>query len=196
MPKRHATRRIYNGPDGAETQSYWTVAVTLAKKPIRINGSLLHALRGQPGKTIGCALSNMAIDEANRSAIGHPVYLAAVTKSTVLLVDRLKKDGSPAHAVQYRHHLGHIADRNDTGTLKKMVTEKPSLIEKPFTLWPARESRPTGTHNEPLPSSGNDSLVKRKPFVPKGALARAVKAGRIGANVAEQLSAIASRRAG
>src|ERR1700758_2547003 len=118
MKMSRRTRRIYYGPPGAETSLWWSVKVSDARKPVTVNGNVLHALKGHPGVTIGCGLSNMAIDKANAAAFPHPVHLASFTKSTAMIVDRLNKDGSPAHAVLYGHSYGHITDRNDNKTLK------------------------------------------------------------------------------
>jgi hypothetical protein len=183
-------KRIYYGPEGRERSIWWSVKVSDAKKPVTLNGSILHALKGYAGMTVGCGLSNMTIDKANAKAIPHPVHLASFTKSTALLVDKLKKDGSPRHAVLYAHSYGHITDRNDDGTLKKLVKEDPALMERSFTLRPPRDARGRGhSRSGELPNTGRSSS---QTFIPRGALARAVKAGRIGKNVADQLSEVAA----
>lgn len=186
----HKTRRIYYGPPGNEQSLWWTVRVTDARRPVTVNGDVLHALKGQPGVTIGCGLSNMAIDRRNAKAFPHPVYLACFTKTTAFLVDRLRKNGSPEHAVVYRHSYGHITDRNDDDTLKKMVTDDPSIMERSFTLRVPSVRPPSGatagqTKKEDKGKSGHGQA-----FVPRGALARAVKAGRIGKHAANQLAEV------
>lgn len=184
-------KRIYYGPEGRETSLYWTVKVTDAKKPVAVNGNILHALKGHAGVTVGCGLSNMAVDRANAKAFPHSVYLASFTKSTALIVDKLKADGSPAHAVRYAHSYGHITDRNDRGTLKKMVKEDPTIIERSFTLrLPGK--RPSSGKNAGKTTADKRGTGRAQAFVPRGALARAVKAGRIGRNVAEQISEVAA----
>lgn len=187
--RKRQLSRIYYGPDGRETSMYWTVPVTDAKKPVTINGSAAAALRAHRGKTVGCALSLAGMENAEQ--FGHDVYLISVTKSTMLVVDRLNKDGSPAHAVRYGHGYGEIIDSNDDGTLKKIVKERPEIMERPFHLRPPRK-RPTGPHGEHTRTSV--SGAHRVYAHQRGALARAVKAKRIGKNVAQQLSVAMSRQ--
>lgn len=191
MAKR--TKRIYYGPEGRETSIWWTVKVSDAKNPVTINGNVLHALKGYAGVTIGCGLSNMAADKTNAKAFPHPVHLASFTKSTALLVDKLKKDGSPAHAILYRHSYGWVTDRNDTKVLKQMVREDPTLMERPFNLRPPSKKRvPSGRTAGQTDPDERGKSKRGQAFVPRGALARAVKAGRIGKSVAEQLTEVAS----
>lgn len=182
------TRRIYYGPEGKETSMWWTVKVSDARKSVKLRGDLLHALRGTAGVTIGCGLSNMAMDKANSAAFPHPCLLAAFTKGTALIVDKVSKDGSPAHAVLYAHSYPHITLANDRGELKKLVLKNPALMQRQFTLRPPRKH-----HSPPGANSGTTSGEKRGTFgrgnfVPRGALARAVAAGRIGQHVASQLN--------
>src|SRR5262249_36102719 len=151
------------------------VKVSDAKKAVAINGDVLHALRGHAGVTIGCGLSNMAIDKTNKNAFPHPVFLASFNKSTALIVDKLRKDGTPIHAIRYRHSYGRITDQNDNRTLKRLVKEDPSIIERSFTLRPPRKRpghRSTTSTSSPPGASGR---ATRRSFVPRGALARAVK---------------------
>jgi hypothetical protein len=188
--RRHQTAKIYYGPEGRETTMYWTVSVTDAKKTVAINGTTMAALRAHRGVTIGCALSLAAMDDVEQ--FGHEVYLISVTKSTLLAVDRLHKDGSPAHAVRYGHTYGAIVDMNDTGKLKKLVKERPEVMERSFSLRPPRK-RPTGPHNVPINPARGDT-PKRTYTHHQGALNRAVKAGRISPSAAEQMSRAMSRR--
>lgn len=189
--RRHQTARIYYGPEGRETSMYWTVSVTDAKKMVAINGTTMAALRAHRGVTIGCALSMAGMDSAEH--FGHEVYLISVTKSTLLAVDRLHKDGSPAHAVRYGHNYGDIVDMNDSGKLKQMVKERPEIMERSFSLKPPRK-RPTGPHNVPGNQARGGSTPKRTYTHHQGALDRAVKAGRISPSAAEQMSRAMSRR--
>lgn len=186
--KRQMTR-IYYGPDGHETSMWWTVPVTDAKTPVTINGTVAAALRAHPGVTVGCALSLTGMDDADQ--FGHDAFLVSVTKSTMLVVDRLAKDGSPAHAIRYGHNYGNIVERNDDGTLKELVKTNPQMMERPFHLKPPRK-RPTGPHGGHKHGASGHST---RSFVHlHGALDRAVKAGRIGKTVAMQLSQAMSKR--
>jgi hypothetical protein len=159
-------------------------------EPVSINGDVIHALRAHAGVTIGCGLSNMAVD--NKKHFPHPVYLASFTKATALIVDRLKKDGSPQHAIRYHHGYGHITDLNDAGMLKRMAKHTPALMEKPFTLRPPRPAAPSGKSSGKTPPERRGKTDRFRAFVPRGALARAVKAGRIGEHVAQQLNDVAN----
>jgi hypothetical protein len=190
-PKRK-TKRIYHGPPGHERSMYWTVTYSPAKRDVIINGSLMHALRGAPGVTIGCALSNMATDNAN--AFGHPVFLGSFTKTTALIVDRKNKSGQPSHAVLYEHNYPHIVDANDNGVLKKMARENPDLMEREFALRkPRRQKQRSGTNAGKTPTDERGTTDRDKAFVPRGALARAVRAKLIGAHVARQIEEVAAR---
>jgi hypothetical protein len=188
--RRHQTTRIYYGPEGRETSMYWTVSVTDAKKTVVINGTTMAAMRAHRGVTVGCAFSMVAMD--NEEQFGHPVYLVSVTKSTLLVVDRLHKDGSPAHAVRYGHSYGPIVAMNDSGKLKKIIKERPEIMERSFSLKPPRK-RPTGSHDVPSNQARGDT-PRRTYTHHQGALNRAVKAGRISVSAAEQMSRAMSRR--
>jgi hypothetical protein len=181
--------RIYYGPEGFETSMWWTVTVTDAKKGVTINGTTAAALRGHPGVTIGCALSMAGMDNAGH--FPHDVFLVSVTKSTMLVVDKLHKDGTPAHAVRYGHNYGRIVDLNDTGQLKKLVKERPEIMERPFQCNVPRK-RPTGPHGNHKRTSV--SGTHRVSTNLHGSLARAVKAKRIGEHAAQQMSMAMSRR--
>jgi hypothetical protein len=183
--------RLYYGPPGAETSMWWLVKVTKAKKPVVINGSVLHALKGYAGGTVGCAFSLMSTDTKNIGAFPHPSLLAAFNNSTAMIVTKLKADGSPAAVTKYEHNYGHITDANDNGTLKQMVMDDPSIMERSFTLHPPRNRAGEARY----PRGGVDSkrATSRK-FIPHGALARAVKAGRMGEAAAAQLTLMAQRQ--
>jgi hypothetical protein len=184
------TRRIYYGPPGHERAAYWTVKVTRAKAPVIIDGSVLHALKAHAGVTIGCALSYTATDPKNKRHIPHAVHLASFTKSAALLVDRLKKDGSPLHAVWYTHSYPWIIEWNDTGTLKQLVKDDPSIMEREFTLRPPRKYRPGdgGGGGHTGKKEGDRTAVA---VMYRGAMERAVRAKLIGQHVAEQMALVA-----
>lgn len=175
--------RIYYGPPTRERKMYWTVSVTDAKRTVIVNGTVSSAINAHPGVTVGCALSDTVRENADK--FGHAAYLASASKTVILVVDRLHTDGSPMHAVRYAHSYGKIIDCNDDGTLKKMVKKDPSVMDREFILRPPRQ-RPsvTGTHDRGNPKARTRSLHS---VVPRGALLRAVRAGRIGEHVAEQL---------
>lgn len=189
--RKYPTARIYYGPPGHERDMYWTVRVTDAKKKLTITGSAAAALRAYPGVTIGCAMSNNAIDcrKDIEKQVGHPVLLAAFYRTTLLLVDRRNKDGSPAHAFRYSHSYGDIVDSNDDGSLKEAVKANPAIIERPFHLGPPQKRKVEGTHSHE--SSTGAKPIPKRAYVPRGALARAVKAGFISKGAARQLAEVA-----
>ena len=187
--RKRRTKRIYYGPKGAELSRWWTVTISLAKEPVTITGKVIHALKGAPGVTIGCGLSNVACD--NASAFPHPVKFASFTKSTCVIIDRFKRDGSPAHGVLYEHDYKHITDANDGRTLKRMVRADPSIMEREFILQVPRPFLPKpGRSNKPLKKGTGHG----QSFIPRGALQRAVRAGLIGENVARQIEDVQARK--
>jgi len=185
------TRRIYYGPPGAETSLWWNVTTTPAKQNVIIDGNVKHALEASEGETIGCGLSNVAYD--NAEAFPHQVYLAAFSKTGAMIVSRTRKNGEPAHAVVYAHSYGHITDANDTGTLKKMVKESPDVMERSFTLRVPRKNKPSGKTAHGRGGGGGVGVPRGQMFVPRGALARAVRAGRMNAAAAQQLKRVARK---
>lgn len=179
---RRRTSRIYYGGEGRELERWWTVRVTDAKRDVTVNGNAAQALAAYQGVTIGCAVSNVVIQPDNAKTFPHPVLLVAVTKSSVLVVDRLNRSGQPSHAVRYHHNYGHIVDRNDRGTLKKMVAENPSIMERAFTLRVPRKFR---SGEWPDRKSGRKTVRT----VYRGALRRAIEAGLISEAASNQLDA-------
>lgn len=184
--KPRRTKRIYYGPPNKEKRMYWTVTVTDAKEPITFNGTIEQALKGHAGVTVGCAISYTCRE--NAKAFPHAVYLASITKTTALMVDRLNKAGQPTHAVIYEHSYPHIISWNDRRELKKMVKEDPSIMERAFTFRPPRKQVQGSGRNAGKRRLGS---TRGMAFVPRGAMARAVEAGLMGEHVAEQLTAMA-----
>lgn len=186
------TKRIYYGPPGREKSLWWDVKVTDATWPVIVNGDVLDALKAESGVTVGCAMSNVVVGKRNVKAFPHPVHLASFTKSTAVIVDKLKKNGTPEHAFVYRHAYGHITDRNDNGTLRQMVQETPTLMERSFLLRPPRE-RPKASGKTAGQTKKDDlgKINRGQSFVPRGALARAVKAGRMSKHAANHIVEVA-----
>jgi hypothetical protein len=190
--QRARTKRIYNGPPGHEKTSYWTVKISDAKQAVVISASVMHALQAYPGVTVGCGLSMAAVDPVNASAFPHPAYLASFTKRTALIVDKKDKAGQPCHAVRYEHYYGHITDKNDNRTLKRLVKEDPSIMDREFVLRPPHKRSGSGVGSGKTPPEKRGVGDHGKAFAPRGALLRAVKAGIIGEHVADQLTMVAN----
>jgi hypothetical protein len=108
------------------------------------------------------------------------------------LVDSLFKNGTPRSAVRYEHSYGHITDANDTKTLKKLVREEPELMERPFTLRVPRDQSRKTHPSYKTGEEGRPEKPRGAVFAHRGALARAVKAGRISAAAAQQLTDVSS----
>ena len=184
--KKKQTARIYYTEPGSTAPLYWTVNVTDAKVPVKINGTLKDALQGAPGSTVGCHLSLCA--KRNKEKFPHPFFLAAFTGSRALVVDQVK-NGKPYHAVRYIHDYGSLVELNDTDKKKSVIRAMPQLAEREFTLsvpW-RQKSRPQSVVVRPR---GNrpDGVGNKKPYVSRGALKRAVAAGFISTPVAKAIA--------
>jgi hypothetical protein len=113
--KRRRTKIYYSDP-GIEPPLYWECAVSDAKSPVTITGSLEDALKGQPGSTVACTLA--ICTDRHRSAFPHDFYFCAFTRTRCYIVDKIK-NGRGVHAWMYRHKLGRLiesplADRGAT----------------------------------------------------------------------------------
>ena len=126
------TTRLYYGlhPESGQ-RMYWTLKVINAKKPVKMNGTVLHAMTGGAGDSINCHLANTAKD--NKSAFPHPALYISFTKSVALVITKIR-NGSPAECVRYRHSYGDYVDLNDKGLSKSLVKEHPHLFNRQFTL--------------------------------------------------------------
>jgi hypothetical protein len=178
--------RVYLGEmkDGGKPPSY-RVRVKYARKPVRINGKLEHAIKGQPGVTVGCHLSYCAFD--NAKAFPHPVlFLPSLTKSRCVIITKWLKDDPYADAlgVIYQHDYGDLVELNDKDFKKIYVKEHPEWVEREFVLRPLPEGshkRKDGKRSVP---HGIDDGSKRS-YIPRGALKRATDAGFLISAVAE-----------
>lgn len=173
--KLRKTVRIYYGTDAVPL--YWTVPVSDAKRAVKINGTLADALKGTPGQTIGCHLSNCAMSQRNKEAFGHPVFYAAFTKRSAFIIDKWR-NGAPAHAIRYHHWYGKLVDLNDTEANKQTILKNPQLAEREFVLQkPKKRLHRAGT------TPHGKLTGERRAVVPLGALARAKKAKLITADL-------------
>ena len=179
--QRRATARIYYGDHRTQPVLYWTVKVRLAKKPVTIDGTLLDAIRGTPGSTIGCHLSNCA--HRNTDAFEHPCYFAAFTKTTCLVVEKITR-GQPSHAVKYRHGYGDLVEINDKKVNNRFIRRHPELAERQFVLRPPRKMRPLGRDH----TSTYAAPYHKRALVPRGALKRAIDAGLVSPGLVTQYS--------
>jgi hypothetical protein len=182
---RGRRQRIYYGRDKVtKKRLYHSVYVTPAKEPVRIKGSLLHALLGTPGETLGCHLSNCGWD--NRSAFPHDVvYLPSFTRSTCLVADEIR-DGKLYHAFLYEHDYAELVDLNDKDKGKVYIQEHPELVEREFILRVPQKRKPSkkvsGEHHDPT-----DPIPEKAHKIPRGALRRAVAAGMLPPGIEQAL---------
>ena len=175
--RKRATIRIHYGVSKYDINKefYWTVPVTNAKHDVVTRGTMADALSGEPGLTIGCHLSNVAM--TSRKAFPHDVIMAAFTKSRAAIIDKIA-GGKPAHCWLYEHSAGSWVDLNDEDHDKNFVKKHPELEGKEFVLR-APKKRPAGagggrtTALQPKRGSGEAFRLAR------GALRRAEKAGLI-----------------
>lgn len=175
-PKNFA-RIPYAANPATGHQLYWRVRVRDAQKPVHVSGRLFDAIKGEPGAIIGCHLSHCAL--RNAEAFPHPCLLPVFTRSTALIVSKIKR-GKPVEAVRYRHSYAEIVDLNDTDITKNYVREHPEITERTFLLSPP-QSRSPGARR-PAARRLKQGASRRdvggpRPGVPKGALSRATNAG-------------------
>ena len=189
--KPRPTTRVQYGT--GKVPLYWTVNVTDAKKDVTIDGTLMDALLGTPGETIGCHLSNCA--KANADRFPHPFIVAGFTKSTCIVITKIT-GGAPSHGKRYVHSYGTLVDLNDTDKTRRMVQATPKLAERQFILRaPAGTARKGARHARTVPRDerkqrgwNEKGTGEKRPAVPRGALARARKAGLVTADLANALN--------
>jgi len=204
------TKRIYYGPDENPCAFWWDVEWENAKKTVKINGTLEHAIEGIAGSSIGCRLSNCAIDVENQSAFPHPVHIAAFYKTTALIVDKLAKNGTPCHAVVYEHEYGNFVDLNDVSNLEPVYKDRSFVLRAPSQRKKVPVQKPQAANEfaveipfsalKPSKASKADEITEHsvEVFTPssspkhaaafKGAMGRAVKAGILGRPAAGQMA--------
>lgn len=185
--KARKTARIYYNEPGMPPM-YWTPKVTDAKKSVQIGSTLADALRGVPGCTVGCHISNTTTRNADK--FPHAVLLVAVTKNSMLIVDQFK-NGEAFHAWRYVHRMGKLVDLNDTDKTKRVIRAMPRLAERMFTLYAPYKNPPRTVGGNTGGNIGN-VVGPKSPRVVKGALRRAVKAGLVSAPIADALQGMAA----
>jgi hypothetical protein len=175
---RNFARITYAANPATGHPLYWRVLVRDAKKPVRVNGRLFDAIKGEPGAIIGCHLSHCAL--RNAEAFPHPCLLPVFTRTTALIVSKIKR-GQPVEAVRYRHGYSELVDLNDTDITKSYVQDHPEITERSFLLSPPAARTPRSLPAPPArpKRGGSSSHAGPQRGVPKGALARAAKAGLI-----------------
>jgi hypothetical protein len=184
--KRRKFKKIFYGPPG-NTELFWKVKIKPATKPVRINGTLDHALSGLKGRTVGCHMSDCAM--GNKSAFGHPVLMAVFTRKTCTIITKLR-DGKPDEAIEYYHDYSDLVMLNDKDEFKKHIRANPHLANRTFILRPPEKIRP-GRPGGVFPRAAATTGSKRS-YAPRGALKRAVDAGFVDIGVAKALDQLPS----
>lgn len=174
MKKQLRKTKLYYAIDPEEgNHLYWCVPTEDAKQEVIINGTLADAMRGKPGMTIGCHLSNCAM--RNAKEFPHPVKLVAFTRRSCFVVTKIA-NGAPAHCVRYKHTYSDLCDLNDKKVDKNdVLREHPEIVEREFMLLVPRKKdrvKITGPHD-------TTRDIAQLPKVPSGALRRARDAGLI-----------------
>jgi hypothetical protein len=135
-------------------------------------------LSSQRGATVGCTNSICAVRSAANGGFPHPVYLAVFTKTSAYIVDKLDRNGQPAHVVWYKHNDGTSIELNDhvvnrRTLLSRINLRKTVVLTPPIVRAGIKNIYSNGTH----PQTERDTRTPRRNAVPRGAMARAEKAG-------------------
>ena len=177
MPRK-TTRLYYGLNERTGDRLYWVLKVKNATKPVKLNGTVLDAMKGKPGLSIGCHLSETAT--SNKARFPHPVVYVSFTKTVALVVTKIK-NGAPTDCVRYRHNYSAYVDLNDKDPTKVTVGAHPQLFNRQFTLSPYK------TSNQPphwKPEYGRTETGKRNGLgMMKGELRRLRDAGLVRANL-------------
>jgi hypothetical protein len=159
---------------------YWRVELEDATQPVTISGTLVDAIKGQPGATFGCHLSYCS--QRNKDAFPHPCLMAAFTKGYAYVVTEIR-EGQPSKAVRYAHSYGALVELNDRDASKKLVKAKPEMAERPFILRVPSATKVLGHTRAVKPDSKPKEAKKerkddtKRVIVPRGAFKRAMDAG-------------------
>jgi len=165
MPKEKQTYlRIYPGVPVLA----W---VWFPTKDVILKGEVYHFQNGMAGLTTSCALSNMWTDPKNSTRFQHPAKIGtAVLKSRAYVLTG-EKQNLPRYAV-YAHNHGNLVDMNDDKLITRIIQNHPEDLEREFEFRAVSDIK-----RKIKPSVRKTNVGLRKPFYPRGAIARAVKAG-------------------
>lgn len=185
--------RVHFGPPG-NLEHYWRVKVKDATKPLKINGSLMDAILGNAGTTIGCHLSNSGCNKANKMAWAGagfpPPKIMSFTATRAIAIFEFKKgtlNKQPFDAigVEFAHDLGLYTDLNDKDPTKAYLKRHPEIANLKIRLRPPYRGKPRPQKVKVRPRGV--STGDRRMGAPQGALLRAQKAGLIPPAVARQI---------
>lgn len=175
--KRRKYRHLFRiGGFGSNQTINLAVPCSDAKATVRLSRSEADVIQGKPGVALACANAKCAM--GSNGVFPHRVYLAEFTHSCAFIVDRIDRQGQPAHCIRYRHDDGSWIKKFDVpGGKIKLI--RSGDAERNITLSPPqkhsyRPGRPSGESNG-----------SRSKTLPHGAARRAVEAGWVIAPKAE-----------
>jgi hypothetical protein len=143
-----------------------------ATKDVYMRGHVDHFRNGMAGITWACAMSNMINDPENSDKFPHPIRMAHVIKTRAYIVVG-ELEGTLV-VVQYAHNYGTKVDMNDYKLIAQIIKNHPEELEQEYLL---RAPPKIKRNLKPTPRRTNSG--SRKIFFPRGANARAYKAGYI-----------------
>jgi len=166
---------------GAGARSVW---LRNATSDVILKSEVDHFRNGRAGLTFSCGFSNMWRDPNNSSRIPHPVYrgikgIVDVIKTRAYVV--VGEHNGLFVVVAYAHNHGSLVDMNDERLTNIIIQNHPEQLEQEFIF---RAITPVKRKITKSPVKKTNIGV-RKPFSPRGALLRAVKAGLISSQEAE-----------
>ena len=167
--KRRKYRHLFRiGGIGGNQTINIAVPCSDAKSVVRMSRAEADVFRGKPGIAVACADARCAME--SDGIFPHPVYLAEFTRSHAYIVDRLDRQGQPAHCVKYEHDDGEWIRKFDApGGKAKLL--RSGNAERVVTL-----RVPQKHQYRPGRPKGNSDGSRSKPL-PSGAARRAIEAG-------------------
>jgi hypothetical protein len=185
MVKKYAERLkikqlFFYDKNGAEVKL--TCWVQDAEKEVWMQGHALHVINGEPGLSFACALAKCSKDKENREKFPDGCRLASFLKSTAFIVTHKKIQGLPV-AIRYHHSYGALVDLNDERVAQEKARKDPEFFERSYRLRvPLKAVHKPGRH-----ITKNHNGPSHRAVLPRGALARAMRAGLIDPRIAESV---------
>lgn len=150
------------------------VPMSDAVKPVVLERREIDAFNGKPGLAIEC----MNAQCANRlhKAFPHPVHYTEFTDTRAYVVDKLDRDGHPAHLIRYYHHEGDEQKEFDRKGGKQRLIRS-GKVNKTFALLAPTASTKHLASIEPGIGKGGQLGPRNSRTHRKGSFARATRAG-------------------
>jgi hypothetical protein len=162
---------------GAGARSVW---LRNATSDVILKGEIDHFRNGMAGLTFSCGFSNMWKDPNNSSRIQHHVEFADVIKTRAYVVTG-EYEGILT-VIAYAHNHGNLVDMNDERFTATIMQNHPERLEQEFLFRAIIPAKRKITK----PPIKKVNIGIRKPFNPRGALLRAMKAGLMSREEAEK----------